>query len=71
LRDVLEEAGIVIVTFGVHHRREAADAWLRFGRGRHPARLNFGDCLACATARVADRPLLFKDDFAKTDIVAA
>lgn len=47
----------------------ALEAWLRYGRGRHPAGLNFGDCLAYATARLAAEPLLFVgEDFARTDI---
>jgi ribonuclease VapC len=42
---------------------------LRFGKGRHPAALNFGDCMSYATARLAQRPLLFVgDDFTKTDL---
>lgn len=46
-------------------------AWRRFGRGRHPARLNYGDCFAYALARDAAEPLLFKgDDFTRTDIIA-
>jgi ribonuclease VapC len=50
----------------------ARQAFVRFGRGRHPAALNFGDCFAYALAKARDEPLLFKgDDFAKTDIVAA
>jgi ribonuclease VapC len=50
----------------------ARQAFVRFGRGRHPARLNFGDCFAYALAKARDEPLLFKgDDFAKTDIVPA
>jgi ribonuclease VapC len=52
--------------------RIAREAFLRFGKGRHPARLNFGDCAAYALAKANDLPLLFKgEDFAKTDIVAA
>ena len=43
----------------------------RFGKGRHPAGLNFGDCLAYATARLANAPLLFKgNDFTQTDLAA-
>jgi ribonuclease VapC len=54
------------------HARAAAGAWRRFGKGRHPAGLNFGDCLAYATASLANLPLLFKgDDFAQTDLNAA
>ena len=44
-------------------------AWRRFGRGRHPAELNYGDCFAYALAATHDEPLLFKgDDFTKTDV---
>jgi ribonuclease VapC len=52
--------------------RQAANALIRFGRGRHPARLNFGDSFAYALSKVTGEPLLYKgDDFARTDIVAA
>ena len=65
-------SGIVVIPFDATHWAVAADAWARFGRGRHPAALNFGDCLAYATARVADRPLLCKgDDFRQTDLQLA
>jgi len=54
------------------HARAALDAWRRFGKGRHPARLNMGDCFAHALAREAGAPLLFKgDDFSHTDIRSA
>jgi len=50
----------------------AAEAFLRFGKGRHPAKLNFGDCLSYALAKALNAPLLFKgDDFPSTDIVSA
>jgi ribonuclease VapC len=50
----------------------ACDAFRRFGKGRHPAGLNFGDVFAYALAKVAGEPLLFKgDDFARTDIASA
>ena len=50
----------------------AIDAFARFGKGRHPAGLNFGDCFAYACARYFGLPLLFKGgDFARTDIAAA
>lgn len=60
----------------VEHDRELAEiareAFLRFGKGRHPARLNFGDCAAYALAKQRTIPLLFKGaDFARTDIVPA
>lgn len=49
----------------------AADAYARFGKGRHPAQLNYGDCMAYAVARHHDLPLLFKgSDFGKTDVRA-
>ncbi|SEG04434.1 ribonuclease VapC [Bryocella elongata] len=47
----------------------ARDAFLRFGKGRHPAGLNFGDCFSYALAKRLNEPLLFKgDDFSKTDV---
>ena len=50
----------------------ARDAALRFGRGRHPAALNFGDLFSYALAAARDEPLLFVgDDFAKTDVAVA
>ena len=51
---------------------KALDAFTRFGKGRHPARLNLGDCFAYALAATLNEPLLFKGgDFLKTDIVPA
>lgn len=68
----LREFDVAIVEFGDAHWREAVDAYRRFGRGRHPAALNFGDCLAYATARVSGRPLLFVGgDFTRTDVQIA
>lgn len=50
----------------------ARQAYLDFGRGNHPAKLNFGDCFAYALARTTGEPLLFKgDDFGQTDIDVA
>jgi ribonuclease VapC len=69
---LLDELGIDEIPFGDEHWREALAAFVRFGRGRHPARLNFGDCLTYAVARLADEPLLFVgDDFMQTDLTAA
>jgi ribonuclease VapC len=52
--------------------RAAAEALVRFGKGRHPARLNLGDSFAYGLAKVTGEPLLFKgDDFALTDIASA
>ena len=54
------------------HAVAAADAWRRFGRGRHPGGLNFGDCLSYAAASVTGQPLLcVGDDFARTDLELA
>jgi ribonuclease VapC len=72
LVEVLYEAGVSVIEFGVAHWQEALRAWMTYGRGRHPARLNLGDCMAYATARVAGRPLLAKGgDFAMTDLELA
>jgi len=69
---LLDEFGIEEIPFGDRHWREAVDAFLRFGGGRHKARLNFGDCLTYAVARLANEPLLFVgDDFPQTDLKAA
>jgi ribonuclease VapC len=69
---LVERAGIIVVPFDSAHSQAATEAWVRYGRGRHPAALNFGDCLSYATARVAVRPLLCKgDDFPKTDLPLA
>ncbi|NMC68504.1 MAG: type II toxin-antitoxin system VapC family toxin [Myxococcales bacterium] len=68
----LQEADVRIVPFDEDHWAVAVDAWLRFGKGRHPARLNFGDCLSYATARLAGEPLLcVGEDFPKTDLELA
>lgn len=65
----LDEVRAVLVPIDVAIGREAVDAFGRFGKGRHPAGLNLGDCFAYACARVMDVPLLFKgDDFPQTDI---
>ena len=68
----LQEASITIVPFGEPHWRAAATAWSKFGKGRHSAALNYGDCLTYAVAHLANRPLLFAgDDFSRTDLIAA
>jgi ribonuclease VapC len=61
-----------VVAFNQEHLDAAVAAFLRFGRGRHPASLNFGDCMAYAVASAAGMPLLFTgEDFAHTDIPRA
>lgn len=66
----LEEAALVAVPFGEHHWRAAVDAYTHFGKGRHPAALNFGDCMTYATAELAGEPLLcLGRDFVRTDLM--
>lgn len=72
LERFLDEFQVGEVPFGERHWRAAVDAYERFGRGRHPANLNFGDCLAYACAQIADDELLFVGvDFPHTDVRAA
>ena len=72
LNEFLEVAEIRPAPVTAEHLEAARLAWRRFGKGRHPAALNFGNCFAYALARVTAEPLLFKgNDFAHTDIPAA
>jgi ribonuclease VapC len=72
LGEFLEGSRIGIVSFTAEHLTAAFGAFERFGKGRHPAKLNFGDCMSYAIAYVSRQPLLFiGDDFSKTDIEAA
>lgn len=72
LEAFLRDNEVVTVPFDERHLSVAADAFLRYGKGRHPACLNYGDCMTYATARLAGLPLLYVgDDFAKTDLAAA
>jgi ribonuclease VapC len=66
---LIRELGVTVVPFGEAHWTAAVEAFIRFGRGRHAAALNLGDCFAYAMAKVAGDTLLFVgDDFRKTDI---
>lgn len=68
----LRRAGVIIEPETVEQGELARQAFLDFGKGRHPAGLNFGDCFAYALAKAMGEPLLFKgEDFARTDITAA
>jgi ribonuclease VapC len=72
LARLCQELGLVQIPFGDAHWREAVEAYERFGRGRHSVRLNFGDCLTYATAKLAGQPLLYVgEDFSKTDLTIA
>lgn len=69
LEDLLRRLRVEIVPFDAEHYREALSAFRRYGKGRHPAALNFGDCLSYAVAKVAGMPLAYVgDDFAQTDL---
>lgn len=69
---LLKRRNLARMDFTEAHFRLATAAFDRYGRGRHPAKLNFGDCMAYAVAKAHGVPLLYKgDDFARTDIAAA
>jgi ribonuclease VapC len=68
----IEEANVVVVPFTDAHFGVAISAWLKYGKGRHPASLNFGDCLSYAVTKLAAMPLLYVgDDFPQTDLLLA
>src|SRR5215475_9628866 len=72
LSRLIQETGLTVIPFAEEHWRTAVDAYTRFGKGRHAAGLNFGDCLTYAVARLAGQPVLFVgDDFSKTDLSSA
>ncbi len=69
LKNLLTETSVQVVPFTTAHVDLAVDAFRRFGKGRHPAGLNFGDCFSYALAKATGEPLLFKgEDFSRTDI---
>jgi ribonuclease VapC len=72
LDDLLQVAGIRVAAVDVAQVHAAREGWLRYGKGRSPASLNFGDCFSYALAVTTGRPLLYKgDDFARTDVASA
>ena len=72
LDDFIANTEIEIVSLTLEQAEAARVAWRRFGKGNHPARLNFGDCFSYALAKTSGEPLLFKgNDFAQTDIEPA
>lgn len=72
LSSFLQERDVVTIPFDNRHWYAAEEAFIRFGKGRHAAGLNLGDCMSYATARITKEPLLFVgNDFAKTDIPPA
>jgi ribonuclease VapC len=69
---LITDSGLVIAAFTADHSALAIEAFLRFGKGRHPAKLNFGDCMSYALAKSLNAPLLYKGtDFGLTDIASA
>ena len=69
---LIHRAQIEIIPLNLEQLELARSAWRDYGKGRHPAGLNIGDCCSYALAKHAQEPLLFKgDDFAKTDIPVA
>ena len=65
----VDQAGIELVALDVDQAKVARRAFSRFGKGRHPAGLNYGDCFAYALAMLLGEPLLFKgEDFPQTDV---
>jgi len=68
----LDEANVTIVPFTDAHYGTAVGAWRKYGKGRHPAALNMGDCMAYAIAKLAEMSLLcVGDDFPQTDLTLA
>ena len=69
MKQLVELPNVTMVAFGERHYFAAEKAFDQFGKGRHPASLNMGDCFSYAVAAVAKAPLLFKGrDFAQTDL---
>jgi ribonuclease VapC len=72
LIELLSVMDVEVIPFTEAHSRAAVEAFLRFGKGRHPAALNYGDCLTYAVAATAGQPLLYVgEDFTQTGIARA
>lgn len=66
---LLETLGVTVVDFTAGQARIALEGWRRYGKGNHPAALNFADCCVYALCKATDEPLLFKgNDFSQTDL---
>lgn len=69
VEELLATLCLRVAPFSPEHARAAVDAFLRYGKGRHPAGLNFGDCMAYAVAQAQGAPLLYVgEDFRRTDV---
>ncbi len=72
VKESLETYQIEVLAFDESQAQIAIEAYQKYGKGRHPAALNFGDCCAYALAKSLNLPLLYKgNDFAQTDIASA
>jgi ribonuclease VapC len=72
VNEFLRESGAQMISFTDQHASIAFGAYFRYGKGRHKAALNFGDCLSYSVAKVSGQPLLFiGNDFTKTDVTIA
>jgi ribonuclease VapC len=72
LTELMEAADAIVIDFGAGHWEAALEAWWKYGKGRHRAALNLGDCIAYATAVIAEDSLLaLGDDFRQTDVELA
>ena len=72
LNELIAQSAIRVVPVSPELADRAFSAFRRYGKGRHPAALNFGDCFSYALAKETERPLLFKgEDFTRTDVVPA
>ena len=72
VNEFLRESGAQAISFTDQHASIAFGAFLRYGKGRHKAALNFGDCCSYSVAKVSGQPLLYVgNDFAKTDVPIA
>ena len=66
---LLQKADVTIESVTAEHASAACQAYHEYGKGRHPAKLNFGDCFSYAAAKLTEEPLLFKgNDFSRTDL---
>lgn len=71
LDEFMKASGLRIRPFDEEQLTLAKDAWLKFGKGRHPAALNLGDCCSYALAKATGEPLIYKgQDFSRTDITS-
>lgn len=69
---LIHRASVEVVSFNTEQAEVAREAWMRYGKGRHPAALNLGDCCSYALSQISGEPLLYKgSDFPQTDVCHA